>query len=56
MQHERWITGNVHYIILCKVNKEEPTLALKPTGDITRGTSVPKNKTCEYVQQKHFQK
>ena len=29
--------GNVHYIHLCKIaNKAEPTLALKPGGDIIR--------------------
>ena len=29
-------SGNVHYIHLCNVNKAEPTLALKPRGDVTR--------------------
>ena len=34
---QRWILGNVHYIHLHKkVNKAEPTLALKPRGDVTR--------------------
>ena len=28
--------GDVHYIHLCNVNKVEPTLALKPGGDVTR--------------------
>ena len=35
--HQRWISGNVNYICLCKkVNKREPILALKPRGDVTR--------------------
>ena len=37
-------SGNLHYIHLCtKWNKAEPTLALKPRGDVTRNhkTGVP---------------
>ena len=51
-----WISGNVHYIRLRNANKAEPTLALKPRGDVTRnpkqGYQWPQNRTCECVRQK----
>ena len=35
--HQKWISGNAHYIRVCKkVNKSEPTQALKPRGYVTR--------------------
>ena len=47
VQHQRWISGNVHYIRLHNRNKAEPTLALKPREDVTRnpkqGYQWPKN-------------
>ena len=46
----------MRYICLRNANKAEPTLALKPRGDITRnpkqGCQWPQNRTCECVQQK----
>ena len=52
---QRWISGNIHYVRLHKkANKAEPTLALKPKGDITRnpkqGYQWPQKWTC--VRQK----
>ena len=56
--HQKWISGKVHYIHLCNVNKAEPTLALKPRGDVTRnpkqGYQWPQNRTCECVRQSDF--
>ena len=34
--HQRWISGNEHYIRLCSEDKAEPTLALNPRGEVTR--------------------
>ena len=53
--HQRWISGNVYQSTpLQSSNKVEPTLALKPRGDITRspkqGYQWPHKWTC--VQQK----
>ena len=45
-------------ICLCNVNKAEPTLALKPRGDVTRnpkqGYQWPQKRTC--VSAKKFKK
>ena len=46
------LRGNVQYICLCNANKAEPTLALKPRGDITRNPKRSKNRTCECVSDK----
>ena len=50
----------IHYIRLCNANKAEPTLALKPRGDVTRnpkqGYQWPQNRTCECVRQKFKKK
>ena len=36
VQHQRWLSGNIHYICFCNANKAERTLALKPRGDVTK--------------------
>ena len=58
VSHQRWISGNVYNICLCKVWIRLPTLALKPWGDVTRslkqGHQWPQKWTC--VQQKFFLK
>ena len=45
---------------LQKMNKAEPTLPLKPRGDVTRnpkqGYQWPPKRACVCVRQKHFKK
>ena len=59
MQHQRWISGNIHYIRLHNANKSAPTLALKSRGDIIRtpkqGYQWSQNGTCECVLQNDFE-
>ena len=48
------------YICLCNVNKAEPTLSLKPRGDVTinltQGYQWPQNRTSERVREKRKEK
>ena len=51
VSHQRWISGNVYHICLCKVRiRQNPLWALKPRGDITRspkqGYQWPQKWTC----------
>ena len=56
--HQTWISGNVLYMYfhLCNENKAEPTLALKPRGDITRNPKQRyqwrQNRTCKKILKK----
>ena len=58
VSHQRWISGNVYHVRLCKVQIRLSTLALKPRGDVTRslkqGYQWPQKWTC--VQQKFKKK
>ena len=58
MKHQRLISGCVHCICPHNVNKAHTTLALKPTGDVTRnpkqGYHCHQNRTCEGISQQNF--